>query len=164
MFGIDRIAGNRLLPLSFGGKIAYQDFLGLVALIFCHVSYSVFRISQSLFFWELIFCMFCYSYTRIGIDGIVPKEHALNLHMTYCTLYICTVISGSTVKSDPTGTSCRYVTRPSRLFIHESCLLVTLVPEVFSRREETRETKKRREKTSGCGRCESHYHATIAVN
>ena len=33
--------------------------------------------------------------------------------------------------------------------------------------EETRqerERKKRREKTSGSGRCESHYHATIGVN
>ena len=41
---------------------------------FCHVSYSIFRIAQSLFFWELIFCLFCYSYTGIRIDGIVPKE------------------------------------------------------------------------------------------
>ena len=41
----------------------------------------------------------------------------------------------------------------------------TLVPEVFFRCEEmTRERKKRREKTSGCGRCESHYHSTIGVN
>ena len=42
----------------------------------------------------------------------------------------------------------------------------TLVPEVFFRREENikRQTKKRREKTSGYPRCESHYHATIAVN
>ena len=38
-------------------------------------------------------------------------------------------------------------------------LCITLVPEVFFRREENikRQTKKRREKTSG-------YHATIAVN
>ena len=56
--------------------MAYPDFLGLIALIFCHVSYSVFRIAQSLFFWELIFCMFCYSYTGIRMDGIVPKECA----------------------------------------------------------------------------------------
>ena len=31
-------------------------------------------------------------------------------------------------------------------------------------RDETRERKKWREKTSGSGRCESHYHATIGVN
>ena len=36
--------------------------------------HSVFRIAQSLFFWELIFCMFCDSYTGIGIDGIVLKQ------------------------------------------------------------------------------------------
>ena len=43
---------------------------------------------------------------------------------------------------------------------------ITLVPEVFFCREENikRQTKKRREKTSGYPRCESHYHATIAVN
>ena len=40
---------------------------------FFHVSSSVFRIAQSLFFWELIFSMFCYSYTRIRIDRIVPE-------------------------------------------------------------------------------------------
>ena len=32
------------------------------------------------------------------------------------------------------------------------------------RRDETRERKKGREKTSGSGRSKSHYHATIAVN
>ena len=32
------------------------------------------------------------------------------------------------------------------------------------RRDETRERKKQREKTSGSGWCESHYHARIAVN
>ena len=41
----------------------------------------------------------------------------------------------------------------------------TLVPEVFFRREETtRERKKWQEKTSDSRRCESHYHAMIAVN
>ena len=51
---------------------------------------------------------------------------------------------------------------PRCLFISES----TLVLEVFFRREENikRQTKKWREKTSGYPRCESHYHATIAVN
>ena len=32
------------------------------------------------------------------------------------------------------------------------------------RRDETRKRKKRWEKTSGCGRCESHYHSAIGVN
>ena len=42
----------------------------------------------------------------------------------------------------------------------------TLVPEVFFRREKNikRQSKKQREKTSGYPRCESHYHATIAIN
>ena len=55
LFGIDRIAGNRVLLAIFASLL---DFLGLIASIFCHVRYSVFRIPQSLFFWELIFCMF----------------------------------------------------------------------------------------------------------
>ena len=40
------------------------------------------------------------------------------------------------------------------------------VPEVFFRREGNikRQTEKRRAKTSGYPRCESHYYATIAVN
>ena len=48
--------------------MAYRDFLGLIALIFVT--------SAILFFWEVIFCMFCYSYTGIRIDRIVPKECA----------------------------------------------------------------------------------------
>ena len=48
-------------------------------LIFCHVSFFFFRKAQSLFFWELISCMFCYSYTWIRIDGTVPNECAVSL-------------------------------------------------------------------------------------
>ena len=35
---------------------------------------------------------------------------------------------------------------------------------VLPLRDKTRERKKQQEKTSGSGRCESHYHATIGVN
>ena len=47
-----------------------------------------------------------------------------------------------------------------------SSTICALVPEVFFHCEENikRQTKKQREKTSGYPRCESHYHATIAVN
>ena len=54
--------------------MAYPDFLGLIGLIF--VTSAILFSVQSLFFWELIFCMFCYSYTGIRMDGIVPKECA----------------------------------------------------------------------------------------
>ena len=71
----------------------------------CHVSYSVFRIAQSLFFWELIFCMFCYSYTEIRINKIVPKGCAKVSHTglvevrrsTACILlqvYFCIILFG----------------------------------------------------------------------
>ena len=43
-------------------------------------------------------------------------------------------------------------------------LELSLVPEVFFRRGERREVRAERgENTSGSGRCESHYHATIGV-
>ena len=45
---------------------------------FDHVNYSVFGIARDLFYWELIFCVFCYSYSEIGINGIVLKERALD--------------------------------------------------------------------------------------
>ena len=67
--------------------MAYLRFPWSRHLIFCHISYSVFRIAQSLFFWELIFCMFCYSYTGIRIKGIVPKECACS-KWTNLVLYI----------------------------------------------------------------------------
>ena len=65
-------------------------------------------------------------------------------------------------KKDPTSTGT--VLWPNRLATHLQ-LLCTLVPEVFFRRKENikQQTKKRREKTSGYPRCESHYHATIHV-
>ena len=66
-------------------------------LSFCHVCYSVFRITQSLFFLEMIFCMFCYSYTGIRIDGIVPlKERALYLTVRSTTPRSCSPRSCST--------------------------------------------------------------------
>ena len=49
---------------------------------FDHISYSVFGIARDLFYWELIFCVFCYSYSEIGINGIVPKERSLNVIFT----------------------------------------------------------------------------------
>ena len=44
---------------------------------FDHVSYSVFGIARDLFYWELIFRVFCYYYSEIGITGMVPKERSL---------------------------------------------------------------------------------------
>ena len=51
------------------------------------------------------------------------------------------------------------------IFIEIACFLVN-IPRGFllPRIDETRERKKQQEKTSGSGRCESHYHATIGVN
>ena len=46
---------------------------------FDHVSYSLFGIARDLFYWELIFCVFCYSYSEIGVNRIVPKERALKI-------------------------------------------------------------------------------------
>ena len=68
--------------------VFWQENCASVPVSFDHVSYSVFRIARDLFYWELIFCVLCYSYSEIGINGIVPKEHALinissNLHMVY---------------------------------------------------------------------------------
>ena len=82
---IDRIAGNQCsfgkFHLSFSGTIVYHArFPQSHRLNFCHVSYSV----QSLFFLKLIFCMFCYSYTGIRIEGIVPKECALGYIIKHC--------------------------------------------------------------------------------
>ena len=50
---------------------------------FDHVSYSVFGIARDLFYWELIFCVFCYSYSEIGINGIVQKERALSQQLLH---------------------------------------------------------------------------------
>ena len=73
--GIDRIAGNPILLAIFpvfcreNSSVSSPQFLSRQ--LFCFQN-------SSLFFRELIFCIFCYSYTRIRINGIVPKECALN--------------------------------------------------------------------------------------
>ena len=78
LLGTDRIVGNRvLLAISarlLAGKVAYRDFLGLITLIF--VTSAILFSEKHKVFWELIFCMFCYSYTGIRLDGIVPKQCA----------------------------------------------------------------------------------------
>ena len=51
---------------------------------FDHVSYSVLEVARDLFYWELIFRVSCYSYSEIGITGIVPKERALRLECNLC--------------------------------------------------------------------------------
>ena len=59
------------------------------------------------------------------------------------------------------------ITLQSHLSINYYCFKLSyslLIYEVFFRCEERRERKKRREKTSGSGQWESHYHATIGVN
>ena len=71
LFGIDRIAGNRVLLAIFA-----RLFAGKLRTQTSSVSSPILFSVQSLFFWELIFCMFCYSYTGIRIDGIVPKARA----------------------------------------------------------------------------------------
>ena len=48
-----------------------------------------------------------------------------------------------------------------------SSWVITLVPQRFSfavKRQGKRERKKRREKSSGSGRCKSHYHARESIN
>ena len=50
--------------------MAYPDFLGLIGLIF--VTSAILCSVQSLFFWELTFCMFCYSYDKNGRNS--PKR------------------------------------------------------------------------------------------
>ena len=61
------------------GIVFWRENCASASVSFDHVSYSVFRIARDLFYWELIFCVFCYSYSEIGINGIVPKERALSL-------------------------------------------------------------------------------------
>ena len=86
--------------LVFWRKIAYPDFLGLIALIF--VTSVILFIAQSQFFWELIFCMFCYSYTGIKIDGIVPKECALGYTVQQLTHAALEVISNDRIEKKVT--------------------------------------------------------------
>ena len=85
LLGIDRIAGNRVL---LAGKLRARAHRSHHVNC-CHISYSVSRIAQSLFFWELIFCKFCYSHTGIRIDGMVPKERALRLPLPQCVTQAC---------------------------------------------------------------------------
>ena len=59
------------------GIVFWRENCASAPVSFDHVSYSVFGIERDLFYWELIFCVFCYSYSEIGINGIVPKELAL---------------------------------------------------------------------------------------
>ena len=58
------------------GIVFWRESCASAPVSFDHVSYSVFGIVRDLFYWELIFCVFCYSYSEIGINGIVPKERA----------------------------------------------------------------------------------------
>ena len=77
LFGMDRIVSNRVLLVIlpvFRWKNCVPRLPRSHHLNFCM---SAILFAQSLFFWELIFCMLCYSYTGIRNDGIVPKECAL---------------------------------------------------------------------------------------
>ena len=59
------------------GIVFWRENCASAPVSFDHVSYSVFGIARDLFYWELMFCVFCYSYSEIGINGIVPKERAV---------------------------------------------------------------------------------------
>ena len=61
------------------GIVFWRENCASAPVSFDHVSYSVFGIARDLFYWELIFIVFCYSYSEIGINGIVPKERALGV-------------------------------------------------------------------------------------
>ena len=78
--GLFRIASNRVLLAIFTclstGKWHTQTS-SVSSPWFLSRQLFCFQNSTNSFFWELIFCMFCYSYTRIRIDGIVPKECVL---------------------------------------------------------------------------------------
>ena len=63
------------------GIVFWRENCASAPVSFDHVSYSVFGIARDLFYWELIFCVFCYSYSEIGINGIVPKERALGFRL-----------------------------------------------------------------------------------
>ena len=61
------------------GIVFWRENFASAPVSFDHVSYSVFGIARGLFYWELIFCVLFYSYSEIGINGIVPKERALGV-------------------------------------------------------------------------------------
>ena len=56
------------------GIVFWRENCASAPVSFDHASYSVFGIARDLFYWELIFCVFRYSYSEIGINGIVPKK------------------------------------------------------------------------------------------
>ena len=69
------------------GVVFWRENCATAPVSFNHVNYSVFGVARNLFYWELIFCVFCYSYSEIGINGIVPKERALTVsHKLVATL------------------------------------------------------------------------------
>ena len=51
------------------GIVFWRENSASAPVSFDHVSYSVFGIARDLFYWERIFCVFCYSYSEIGING-----------------------------------------------------------------------------------------------
>ena len=54
--------------------------------------------------------------------------------------------------------------KPPNCFLLASCCLLPWSQRFpFAAKRLDKKEKEGREKTSGCGRCESHYHATIAV-
>ena len=68
-----------LLPIAeVDGIVFWRENFASAPVSSDHVSYSVFGIARDLFYWELIFCVFCYSYSEIGITGMVPKERVLS--------------------------------------------------------------------------------------
>ena len=71
LFGINRIAGNRACSfgncrLSFGGKIAYRDFLGLISISVTSALFSEYHELCSFGNWYCILL----AYSGIGIVGI----------------------------------------------------------------------------------------------
>ena len=69
------------------GIVFWRENCASPPVSFDHVSYSVFGMARDLFFWKLIFCVFCYSYSEIGINGIVPKERALHFMFILCLCF-----------------------------------------------------------------------------
>ena len=73
-------AGDWPGPKGPGALIRRRPLWTVTPLSFDHVSYSVFGIVRNLFYWELIFCVFCYSYSEIRLNGIVPKERTHSVY------------------------------------------------------------------------------------
>ena len=67
------------LPRSrMDGIVFWQENCASAPVSFDQVSYSVCGIARDLFYLELIFCVFCSSYSGIGINVIVPEDRALS--------------------------------------------------------------------------------------